>query len=559
MNDRTNAHRYAIYARVSSAGQDVDLSITAQVKAMEDYVQEHAGVVARSYADEAESGRTDKRPQFQKMIADALSDDCPFDEILVWKYSRFARNRRDAIVHKTVLRERGIKVTSIKEPADDTPAGGLTEGVIEVLDEFFSRNLSEDVVRGMRESASRGFWLSKVAPIGYKKVYVDDGGKRRPRLALDPPHDALVKRIFEMAAAGMSLRTIVRILNGEGLTTAKGKKWGTSSLHAILKNETYTGMIVWGRTSKHDRPPLRVEDAHPAIVSRELFDQVQEVLREKAPTVMHPRRAGSNYLLSGLVKCKACGFALIAAPAKSGQYTYYVCTSVLKRGPEDCDTPRFSVKKLDRRVVGAVRKRILTPEHLRDLMHLVADEMEGVEAEARGKLAGIEKELSRVIAAVENLWSAVEKGDLDTSDIQPRLHKHHAHQEELQAALAEARAVIDERRELLASAEVVEKYATRLNGLLAASAASAKKMFLRSFVKDILVDRDGIAIRYTIPTPRESEGDPDDTEDALPGVVPVTVQYGAPAHPRSAPAGLLHRDCDGASHRGASPVTGSRG
>ena len=526
MSSLSNPRRFAIYARVSSAGQDIDLSITAQFKAMEDYARQHAGVVARSYAEEAESGRTDKRPQFQQMIADALQAERPFDEILVWKFSRFTRNRRDAVVYKEVLRERGVKVTSIKEQADDTPAGGLTEGIIEVLDEFFSRNLAEDVIRGMRESAGRGFWLTKWAPIGYRREYVDDSGKRRPRLALDPPKDAMVKRMFDMAASGMSLRDIARALNGEGITTARDKRWGTSSVHKILTNEAYTGVVVWGRKSKSDREPVRAENAHPAIVSRELFDQVEAALRAKAPAVMHPRRAGSKYVLSGLVKCKRCGRALVAASAQSGRYAYYTCNAVLTRGPEECDTPRLNVRKLEGIVVGAVRTRILTPGHLRDLMHLMAGEMEAVEAEARGKLAGIEQELGRVLTAVENLWSAVEKGDLDTSDIQTRLRKHQAHQEDLRAALTEARTVIDERRELLASAELVEKYAARLNGLLASSAASARKMFLRSFVKEILVGPEGLTIRYTIPTPRESEGEADATEDGLPGAVPSTVQYG---------------------------------
>ena len=283
MKDQKNIRRFAIYARVSSVGQDVDLSITAQVKAMEDYAQQHGGTVVSPYIDEAESGRTSKRPAFQRMIADALADDCPFDEILVWKFSRFARNRKDAVVYKTLLRERGIKVTSIKEQADDTPVGGLTEGMIEVLDEFFSRNMAQDVVRGMRESAGRGFWLTRSAPIGYCREYVDDGGKRRPRLALNPPMDAMVRRIFEMAASGMTLRNIARALNSEGLTTSRGKKWGTSSIHAVLKNETYTGTLVWGLKAKDGQPPVRAEGAHPAIVSREMFDQVQDSLRERRP------------------------------------------------------------------------------------------------------------------------------------------------------------------------------------------------------------------------------------------------------------------------------------
>ncbi len=523
----SNPRRYALYARVSSVGQDIDLSITAQFKAMEEYVQQHDGVAARSYADEAKSGTTDKRPQFQQMIADALQEDPPFDEIIVWKFSRFARNRRDAVVYKAVLRERGIKVTSIKEPADDTPAGGLTEGMIELLDEFFSRNLSEDTIRGMREAAGRGYWLTYSAPTGYRKKYVvDEKGKRHVRLTLDPPKDAMIKRMFDMSASGSSLRDIARALNRDGLTTAKGKKWATSSVHKILLNEAYTGVVVWGRTSKGDREPVRVENAHPAIISRELFDQVQETLRSKAPAVMHPRRAGSKYLLSGIVKCKRHGVALVAAPAKSGTYAYYTCNAVLKHGPEECDTPRCNSRWLEGLVVGNVRTQILTPGHLGDLLHLMAGEMEAVEAEARGKLAGIEQELARVARAVENLWSAVEKGGLDTSDIQPRLRKKQAQEEELRAALTEARTVIAERRQLLDSANLIEKYAGRLSSLLASSALPARKMFLRSFVKEILVEPEGLEIRYTVPTPRETEGDPDATEDELPGAVPATVHFG---------------------------------
>ena len=261
-----NPRRYAIYARVSSGGQDVDLSITAQVEAMEEYAQQHDGVVARSYVDEAESGGTDGRPQFEQMIADALQEDSPFDEILVWKFSKFARNRRDAVVYKEVLRKRGIRVTAVKEHADDAPAGGLTEGIVELLDEFFARNLSEDIIRGMRKAASRGYWVSGWAPIGYRREHVvDNEGKRRVRLALDPPKDAMVERMFEMAAAGMSPCDIARTLGDA--------EWSTSSVRKVLANEAYVGVVVWGRASKDECEPVRAENAHPAIVSRELFDQ----------------------------------------------------------------------------------------------------------------------------------------------------------------------------------------------------------------------------------------------------------------------------------------------
>ena len=131
--------------------------------------------VTREYVDELESGRTADRPQFQRMIADARRQDKPFDAILVWKFSRFARSRKDAIVYKSLLKKYGVRVISITGPSDDTPTGKLMEGIIESLDEFYSANLADDVLRGMTEAASRGFMVGSGTPYGYRRVKVLDG------------------------------------------------------------------------------------------------------------------------------------------------------------------------------------------------------------------------------------------------------------------------------------------------------------------------------------------------------------------------------------------------
>ncbi len=152
--------KVAIYARVSSERQDIDLSISAQLKALREYALRNGHIAVKEYIDEAESGRSIDRPGFKQMIAAARQKTPPFEAILVWKLSRFARNREDSIIYKSLLRKQGIQVISINEPVEDTPSGRLLEGIIEVIDEFYSANLSQDVVRGMRESASRGFYAS---------------------------------------------------------------------------------------------------------------------------------------------------------------------------------------------------------------------------------------------------------------------------------------------------------------------------------------------------------------------------------------------------------------
>ena len=154
----------ALYARVSSDRQDIELSVTAQLRALREYAAKHGYVVARVYVDEAESGRDADRPQFRRMLEAASQPDAPFQEILVWKLSRFTRKREHAVAFKSLLRRKGIRVVSIPEPADDSPTGKLMAAIIERVDEFSSENLAQEVTRGMREAASRGFWVASRMP-----------------------------------------------------------------------------------------------------------------------------------------------------------------------------------------------------------------------------------------------------------------------------------------------------------------------------------------------------------------------------------------------------------
>ena len=115
--------RVVLYARVSSERQaERDLSISAQLKALRQYAQEHGWEVYREFVDEAASARSANRPAFKEMIALGRQRRKRFDAILVWKLSRFARNREDSIIYKSLLRRRGISIISINEHVDDSPA-----------------------------------------------------------------------------------------------------------------------------------------------------------------------------------------------------------------------------------------------------------------------------------------------------------------------------------------------------------------------------------------------------------------------------------------------------
>ena len=122
-HDRNRHPSVALYARVSSERQDVDLSIASQLRALRAHAAKHDLRVVREFVDEVASGRTTDRPQFQRMISEARRQGSPFELILVWKYSRFARNREDAIVFKSLLKK-------ARRPRclDHRALGGLAHG-----------------------------------------------------------------------------------------------------------------------------------------------------------------------------------------------------------------------------------------------------------------------------------------------------------------------------------------------------------------------------------------------------------------------------------------------
>ena len=254
----------ALYARVSSDRQDVDLSVAAQMRALRDFAKANGYSVAREYVDEAESGRIADRPQFRNMINEGGKATAPFQVILVWKFSRFTRKREHAVAFKSMLRRKGIRVVSITEHADDSPTGKLMEAIIESVDEFYSENLAQEVVRGMRESASRGYFLGSKAPFGYNRIKVSDGVKDRPTLEVDPVAAPIVKEIFESSRRGNGLKEICKELNGRGITN-RGRRWQKNVIHYLLTNEAYTGTAVWGVKSKDEKAqePVRVENAWP--------------------------------------------------------------------------------------------------------------------------------------------------------------------------------------------------------------------------------------------------------------------------------------------------------
>ena len=326
----------ALYIRVSTHNQD-ELSPDAQKRLLLDYAKANDILISNEYIFmESISGRkADKRPEFQKMVALAKSKPAPFQTILVWKFSRFARNQEESIVYKSLLRKQcNIDVISVSEPLVEGPFGSLIERIIEWMDEYYSTRLSGEVTRGMTEKAMRGGYQAR-PPLGYKIV------ERGKPPVIVPEEAQIVRIIFDKYVnEKMGFFDIARYLNALGYKTSHGKPFEARSIDYIIKNPTYCGMVRWNMTCnetkeiKNKDEWIITEGYHEAIVSKELFDAAQE--RFNSTYKPKGARPSSTYKhwLSGLLKCPDCGRTMIAKsmPKKSDgtRYAYFSCYGYCK-------------------------------------------------------------------------------------------------------------------------------------------------------------------------------------------------------------------------------------
>lgn len=351
----------ALYIRVSTHEQD-ELSPDAQIRLGLDFAKSNKIIIPKEFIFvESVSGRkASKRREFQRMISIAKSPDHPIDVIIVWKFSRFARNQEESIVYKSMLKKDNIDVLSVSEPLVDGPFGSLIERIIEWMDEYYSIRLSGEVTRGMTEKALRGGYQAR-PPLGYKIV------ERGKPPVIVPEEAKIVKLIFKMYTEDRkSFFDIAKTLNSYGYKTSHNKDFEVRSIDYIIRNPTYCGMIRWNRTNnetneiKDESEWIIADGHHPAIISKETFDKAQNIFKSSyRPKGARPSSSYKHWL-SGLVKCPHCGRTMTAQTVyrKPGgePYSYFVCYGYSKG--KCSGKGRFSSLVLEPIVIQALKESL---------------------------------------------------------------------------------------------------------------------------------------------------------------------------------------------------------
>ena len=382
------------YARYSSAGQR-DVSIEQQLRDIRAFADREGYTIIHEYADHAKSGyhNTAARADFLSMLAAA--DKGLFDTIIVWKVDRFGRNREEAAIYKAQLRRVGVSVLYAMEPIPAGAAGVLTEGMLEAIAEWYSRNLSENVTRGMNDNARKCIH-NGCRVYGYRRG--PDG-----RLQPVPGEAAAVRSVFVKYGQGFSAAVIAAELNAAGLKTARGCPFSPQSVLRLISNERYIGTYIWNDT--------RIPGGIPAIVSTEEWEAAQ---RMKQKTGRHIEQGATDFLLTGKVFCGHCGEAMTgdSGTSKNGAAHYYYTCHGRKSG-KGCQKRSVRKDYLEDTVLRFIVDQCLTgPEREKNADAIIEAQKK---REHASPLAAMEKELGDTEKKIDNINRAIESGIWNSS------------------------------------------------------------------------------------------------------------------------------------------------
>lgn len=382
-----------IYARYSAGPRQTDQSIEGQLRVCTDFCKQRGLTVIDTYCDRHISGRTDERPAFQRLIADAKRK--KFEAVVVYKTDRFARNKYDSAVYKRELKRNGIQIFYAAEAIPDGPEGIILESLMEGLAEYYSAELAQKIKRGMHESALKCQSTGSGRPLGYR---VDE----QKHFQIDPESAQTVQTIFEQYIKGESNAAICELLNSRGLRTAQGKPFNKNSINRIIKNRKYIGEYRY-----HD---IVVEGGMPAIISKDTFNLAQAEM-ERRRTRKAPKSPKAEYLLAGRLFCGHCKGPMqgVSGTGKSGNKWYYYYCGNTRGKNKTCDKKQVSRDRLERAVVDFTVRYILQEDVLEELARKVHAAQER-QNDTASEIAFYEKKLADNKKSIANVLRAIESG-----------------------------------------------------------------------------------------------------------------------------------------------------
>ena len=378
-----------IYARYSSNSQ-TEQSIEGQLRVCEEYAKNNKILILGTYIDRAMTGRNDKRPDFQRMIRDSAKKE--WDYVLVYRLDRFSRNKYETVINERTLEKNGVSLISATEMIPDKAIGKMMKGFIEDMNQYYSAELAEKILRGMRETRIKGNYQGGSLPYGYKI----DGRK----IVIDEEKVEIVKYIFEQYANGKIVRHIVEELTSKGIFNDKNQPFTNNHIYRMIKNTKYIG--------KYTCRDEVVDNMYPQMISQELFDKAN-VNAEK--NHYGKKSIKTTYILKHKLICGYCGKPISAesGTSKTGaKVDYYKCLG-RKKYRTKCEKTTLRKDHLEEFIVDAIIEELSKPQTIKSITKNLLS-IQDKEHNENVILNQLYKEQKQAQLALDNIMKAIERG-----------------------------------------------------------------------------------------------------------------------------------------------------
>ena len=342
-----------IYARYSSDTQ-TEQSIEGQLRVCQNYAKNNDLLVVDTYVDRAMTGTNDMRPDFQRMIK--ASSKRQWEYVIVYKLDRFSRDKYEMTIHKHTLKENGVKLVSAMENIPDSPEGIILESLLEGMNQYYSAELSQKVLRGLRESYLKGNYTGGPVLFGYDVV--------DKKNVINPVEGAIVKEIFSLYAQDYTAAYIADEMRKRGIRTKKGKYLTEKAIYKMLQNTKYNGKIKHGDTV--------YDNIYPKIVDDVLWQSVQHI-RDGNKHAPGRKKEIFDFILSGKLVCGDCKRFMVgvSGTSKTGAKHYYYTCLTHSRDKKPCGLKTACKKEIEDIVINTTWQLLSDNDSVMALAELI--------------------------------------------------------------------------------------------------------------------------------------------------------------------------------------------
>lgn len=493
--------KVAIYVRVSTEEQaEQGYSIDAQLDTLRNYCNLYGKEIHEEYVDAGISGTSiEGRFALQRLLKDAKKN--LFHEVLVWKISRLARNSLELLTTIEQFKRLNISFRSFTENFEtETPTGKLTLQMMSAIGEFERNTIVENVKMGMKQRAKTGKHNGKL-PLGYQAIADPSDPSGCSNVVVVEAEALIVRKIFELYAAGHGLKSIANELNHIGYKTKTGNTFSTTAIKEILHNPFFNGKVRYNRyenwSDKRRRgksaEPIIADGKHEAIIHDTLWEKVQFLLQKKSFT---PSRIfDGEFLLSGLIRCPKCGAAMVASRTRSKTKTgevvnrlYYSCGAFRSKGSSVCSANSIRKQEAEEEVFNRLAQVLSKDRILKAIVDKMNHRLATRTLPLQAELEHIRSQLEQAESRKRKYLDLFEHGNVDKSFFTGRM-------QEIQADLIKSRAEksrleleLTEDNTSPVAFEQVQELIHGFHQVLAAAPFEQRKTLLHLFIKRITVN-----------------------------------------------------------------------